>query len=546
MVVDNADDTDLLSSSNGISQYLPQSPNGLTLFTTRSRDVALALASFHITDPGEMNQQEARTLLSKSCIRKELLQNEMEIIELLDELAHIPLAVTQAAAYMNRNQVPIRKYLKLLRGAEQDMIRLMTKEFQDSTRYNGSQNTIASTWIISFEQIKEVDINAAELLSFVSCIEPKAIPQSIFPDSESEETEHALGTLCGYSFLTRRGDSGTFDIHSLVHMATQIWVSKNGLAEQTMFKVTNHLAGICPWDFQIQLYLWRDYMPHIFRILDQTNGKYCTNDRFALVGFVGRYLLVDRRVKKAATYLEEACQWRTKDFPEDSHFLEHDLACAYLDDRRLKEVIKIFEHVMAVRKNLWGEEERSRLLTEYELARAYFHDDRIKEEIPILEHVVSATRRTQNDMHGLRTKSEHALATAYLDDKRIKEATTIFESQFMVHRNIVSEDDISLLTLEYELLRAYYRDKRAKEAMELLEPVASSIRRTFHEEDMFRITVGESLAFMYFKAWEVGKAIEVLKKVVPVSERALAEDDSLRVGLARLLQQGNEHLGSFE
>jgi hypothetical protein len=50
---------------------------------------------------------------------------------------------------------------------------------------------------------------AADLLAFMSCIEWKAIPQSLLPKMQSQEQiEEAVGTLCGCSFVSRReGDS---------------------------------------------------------------------------------------------------------------------------------------------------------------------------------------------------------------------------------------------------------------------------------------------------------------------------------------------------
>ena len=57
----------------------------------------------------------------------------------------------------------------------------------------------------------------ADLLSFMSCIEPKAIPRSILPDVEPEgQMVHASGMLCAYALVARRGNE-THDIHRPVH-----------------------------------------------------------------------------------------------------------------------------------------------------------------------------------------------------------------------------------------------------------------------------------------------------------------------------------------
>jgi hypothetical protein len=102
----------------------------------------------------------------------------------------------------------IAKYLSLLRGTEQDMTSLISREFHDITRYKGSQNAIATTWLVSFKQIRKSDSAAGHVLSFISCIEPKAIPLSILAGLEVEEQMvQTIGTLCAYAFLFKREES---------------------------------------------------------------------------------------------------------------------------------------------------------------------------------------------------------------------------------------------------------------------------------------------------------------------------------------------------
>ncbi|OSS43482.1 hypothetical protein B5807_11977 [Epicoccum nigrum] len=147
----------------------------------------------------------------------------------------------------------ISKYLQLLRSTELDLVCVMSREFRDDTRYKSSKNAVATTWVVSFGQIRKHDTVAADLLGFISCVEWKAIPRSLLPSAESEaRMEEAIGMLCGYSFLARRdsdgresrdesgdtnvpdGDEEWYDVHRLVHLATRIWLEEYGdLAEAT-------------------------------------------------------------------------------------------------------------------------------------------------------------------------------------------------------------------------------------------------------------------------------------------------------------------------
>ena len=56
------------------------------------------------------------------------------------------------------------------------------------------KNPIATTWLISFEQIQKRAPLAADYMAFISCIGEQDIPPNLLPlTSESDKTE-ALGT----------------------------------------------------------------------------------------------------------------------------------------------------------------------------------------------------------------------------------------------------------------------------------------------------------------------------------------------------------------
>lgn len=186
LVVDNADDPDILFSnggSEGIIDCLPEREGCLTLYTTRTPEVA-ELTRGDVIQLGAMDRRDAKHFILKSLVRKDLQGNAVMaalLDELLDELTCLPLAIAQAAAYLNRNRMPVLRYLQLLRSTEQDLVHVMSRELHDNTRYRGSANAVATTWVVSFSQIRKHYAVAAELLEFISCVEWKAIPRSLLP-----------------------------------------------------------------------------------------------------------------------------------------------------------------------------------------------------------------------------------------------------------------------------------------------------------------------------------------------------------------------------
>ncbi|EWY97259.1 hypothetical protein FOYG_05727 [Fusarium oxysporum NRRL 32931] len=489
LIVDNADDEELIFGSAhkpGLEQYLPQSEYGIVLLTTRSRHVAVEFAQSDVIDIEQMDQEEATTLFEKSLIQKQLLQDETSVIELLTYLSFLPLAITQAAAYLNQTRAPIRIYSGLLRNAEDNDTRVLDREFRDNTRYRGSQNAVGTTWIVSFRQIQKSNQLAVDLLSFISCIEPKAIPQSILPDAEADELEWAIGTLCSYSFLVRREESNVFDMHSLVHTATRGWLNKQDREIQVSNDAICHLAARFPTRNHAHYDFGRQYVPHAMRLLNRTQGNK-TVESYQLFEKVGVFLYMDRRFREAIRCLEEVCWWRQGLHPAtDATRLasEFELAIAYLDDRRIKDAIEILEHVVAdaieilehvvaVRKETLDEKDHYRLASEHELASAYRKDRRIKDAIEILEHVVAVWAEMLDEKDYYRLTSEQALATAYRNDQRIKDAIKIFEHVVAVQKETLDEKDRDRLASEQALATAYLDDRRIMDASELLKHVVA-------------------------------------------------------------------------
>lgn len=148
MVVDNADDHDLFFGDGdniGIEDLLPQKEHGSILLTTRSRQVAEAFAQNEVVDLEQMNYDEALPFLKKSLHKSLTLQDEDTARDLLTHLTYLPLAIAQAAAYLNQTKMPIHKYLGLLRGAEKDLVRVLGRDFRDNTRYKTSKNAVGTT-----------------------------------------------------------------------------------------------------------------------------------------------------------------------------------------------------------------------------------------------------------------------------------------------------------------------------------------------------------------------------------------------------------------
>jgi tetratricopeptide (TPR) repeat protein len=540
LIMDNADDRELILGSaekSGLEDYLPQSKDVIVLLTTRSRHVAVEFAQSDVIDTEQMDQEEATTLLEKSLIQKQLLQDKVAVVELLTYLTFLPLAITQAAAYLNQTRAPIRTYLGLLQNAEDNGMVVLSREFRDNTRYRGSQNAVGTTWIVSFRQIQKSNQLAVDLLSFISCIEPKAIPQSILPDAEPGDLEWAIGTLCGYSFLVRREETNVFDMHSLVHTVTRGWLEKQDREREVSNHVICHIAARFPVKGDAHYDLRRAYLPHAMRLLNRNHGNK-TAETYQLFGKVGYSFHEDRRFKDAIRCFEEVCRWRQGLYSEKDGVrlaLEYALGSAYLDDRRIKDAIEMLEHVVTVEKEMLDEKDYNRLASEHALGSAYLDDRRIKDAIKMLEYVVAVEKETLDEKDHSRLASEHELARAYLNDGRTKDAIKMLEHVVAVRKETPDEKDHDRLASEHELARAYLNDGRTKDAIKMLEHVVAVRRETLDEKDHDRLASEHELASAYLLDRRTKDAIKMLEHVVAVRKETLDKKHHSRLASEQVL-----------
>jgi tetratricopeptide (TPR) repeat protein len=534
LIVDNADDADIVLSSarsKGIVDYLPRSEEGVTLFTTRTLEVAGELTGSDVLELGAMDRQDATTFLTKSLIKKELPSDSVATTDLLNELMCLPLAIAQAAAYLNRNSISIREYLRLLRNTELDLVELMSREFRDDTRYQGTANAVATTWVVSFSQIRARDKVAVNLLSFMSCIEWKAIPRSILPSVQSEvQMTDAIGTLCAYSFLTRRGNEEEYDIHRLVHLATRIWVRQYGDTRGVAEKGIRHVAGIFPSDAHANRTKWRAYLPHALRLLEDKQ-EFPAEGRSELCLLVGRCLRVDGRVREAVRLLEESCEERkTLDKGDSKRLLsEHVLAMAYQANGQVKEAVGLLERVVAIEAEVLAEDHPNRLASQHELAAAYQANGQVKEAVGLLERVVAIQAEVLAEDHPFRLASQHELAGAYQANGQVKEAVGLLERVVAIQAEVLAEDHPSRLASQHELARAYRANGQVKEAVGLLERVVAIQAEVLAEDHPSRLASQHELARAYYANGSIGQAVELLEYVVGMKQRVYRSDHPSRL-----------------
>ncbi|KAH7061027.1 kinesin light chain 1, partial [Paraphoma chrysanthemicola] len=384
MVVDNADDSGVLlgttdndAMSTRLSDYLPHSSNGTILFTTRSRKVARDLTPNSVLELNDMSEAEAKQLLARRLTKRALLDDETAVDELLAILTYLPLAIAQAAAFINNNNVSVSGYISLFQhtgtGSE-----LFSERFEDPSRYREMDSTVAKTWHISFDQIQRQDRLAADYLSFMACIDRVDIPQSLLPPGNSlVQQVKALGTLAGYAFITERQQTAHeldqerfFDMHRLVHMASAWWLDGHNERATWAGRAVARLEELVPYGGHERKEVWTPYLSHAIYVAGLSDTVE-NAARASLLDRVGRCQVTLGQYSAAGTTHQRALSLREKSLGK-KHIRTlvsmHEVGLAFGNLGRYEEAEAMNRRTLALSETVHGREHPSTLATMNNLA----------------------------------------------------------------------------------------------------------------------------------------------------------------------------------
>lgn len=304
LVLDNADDLALFgigrSQTKNLYEYIPRAPRGTVLWTSRDERITGTLVGpqrgIHVA---QMRSDEAGKLLAISR-NEEISGEEGETVALLEELQWLPLAISQAGAYMHRTSTPVKDYLSLLIQGKERWRILKASEFDRHRRPN-VPNSILETWSISIDRIRQESEMAYRILHIIVYLDYQNLPYEILAAASKRKDENsaeqpeelaiiqAITRLKEFSFISvRRMEDGSrsYEMHKLVQEAMRYGLSVRrpvktgaesiasgeGLGEENEVYYSSIavrvVAGLFPVSKRETWMVCEKYMTHAIRVGD--------------------------------------------------------------------------------------------------------------------------------------------------------------------------------------------------------------------------------------------------------------------------------------
>ncbi|KAI1498085.1 hypothetical protein F5X99DRAFT_342248 [Biscogniauxia marginata] len=532
LIIDNADDLDLLFTDAKLADYLPFSRKGSIVFTTRNHETTVRLdipQTTNIITIAEMSDDEAIELLQKGL--KENQKCDMEsTARLLELLANLPLAIKQASAYMASNtSVTVSQYLELYLSSNSDMIEFLSRHFEDRFRYKDlskQRNPITTTWLISFEHISRHNSLATDCLKSMCFLAEKDIPLSLLPEARKVKMAEAIGTLIGYAFIMERERPDSFDIHRLVRLAMRNWLQENGQWQDWATNTIQQLSRSFPFPKHENREVWMRYLPHGQAALEFQDE--CTNDeaKCMLLFNVGGSKLVLGKYVDAEQMYRQTLELGKKVGRENRNTLSsmNNLANVLENQGKYEEAMQMHRQVLELKKKVLGRNHPDTLASRNNFANILTRQGKYEEAKQIYWQILEIREEVLGKEYPDTLTSMNNLALVLGSQGKYEEAEQIHRQTLKLREKVLNKEHPSTLDSMNNLASVLGGQGKHEEAEQIYRQTLELREKVLGREHHYTLASMSNLAVVICNQGKYAEAKQLHSQTLEIRKKTLGKE----------------------
>jgi len=475
-----------------------------------------------------MSISDASSLLRSKIMHDQWPNAETtEDCELLEVLGNLPLAITQAAAFITENNFTASEYLQVLRTNQSEVEDLLSEELGDHRRYVDSPSSIMNTLKLSFDQIVKQKPLAADILSFMTYLDRNGMPRSLIKRDNVRTVDFvsALGTLQEFSLIGAEKGGTSFEMHRIVQLSLQRWLrnSRSKWQDEVLEVVSEKLPL---GDFNN----WKEcemLSPHAQTAINYPEFSDASNLRRAKIlhnlarfdGEQSRYELAEKRYTEVVTIREKHLGI---DNPDTLKTLSN-LGEVLFREGKYAQAEPIFRRVTAESEKLFGPKSEETLYSMGLLAEVVQGWGRLAEADMLFRKALEGEGDTLPDV--LAMKIADSLGAVLRDEKKFD------ESEMWIRKSLVGRERL-LGSTHLETLRSVNHLALLLSMMDRLDEAELVARRAVAGSEM---AMGRDHHLTFMSIHTLGKILRRGGQCEPAAElcrRALK-------GFIKVLGRGN-------
>jgi tetratricopeptide (TPR) repeat protein len=357
-------------------------------------------------------------------------------MELARRLDGLPLALATAGTYLRRTADSFSDYLQLYHNSWDNLGQYSTGLLD----YDG--RTLFSTWNISYQQIKDRDPSAAELLRLMAYLGNQDLWYELFqaglnsePSWRSEVIKskarfnYAMSLLHDYSLVEARG--GKYSLHTCVHDWTM------GFLNQIINNELCHLAVRCiglsvQWDTEAEYWVRnRRLLQHVQRLEHDRIKASIVWSSIEMAALYRIAYLCDQFNMNAEA---EAMYLRVLQGYEKAWGAEHtstlhmvnNLGNLYAGQGKMVEAEAMHMRALQGKEKAWGAEHTSTLDTVNNLGVLYAGQGKMAEAEAMYLRALQGKEKAWGAEHTSTLRTVNNLGLLYADQGKMAEAEAMY------------------------------------------------------------------------------------------------------------------------
>ena len=501
------------------------------LITTRDERLGKRLAGIHasvVVD--QMSPQEAQDLLGKWQMDPFGSPDDEPSMRLLEALGYIPLAITQAAAFISENHISLTQYLEMFRKSDSDVQDLLNEDVQDRRRDAQAHNSIIRMWKMSFDLISKQKPRAAEMLSLMAILDRQGIPESLLRQETDRHTDFttALGILRAFSLVSAGVDGAGYEIHRLVQLATQKWLEiqgKIGVWQEKALLVVTKMFPRAKFDN------WKtceSLLPHAQKVIQNVDVKREYPFEFStLLSKMASFNLDRGQYEIACAMYSAAVEVQKQNLGMDHNSTltsMNGLAITYTNQRRFEEAERLYMQVLEAKTRMLGAEHPDTLVVMSNLASMCSRQGRWEKAEKLSTQVLEVQKRLLGAEHLDTLFGIGILAQTYRGNGRLEEAAKLQLQVIEVYKRVLRSEYPDTLLIMNDLAYTYGKQGQWEEAEKLYLQVLDARERRLGAENPETLLTMNNLAHAYGEQGQLEEAEKLYLQVLKIRERVLGAE----------------------
>jgi tetratricopeptide (TPR) repeat protein len=533
LILDNADELTLLPD------FLPTGGQGRLLLTTRAQATGKLAEALPVE---KMERFEGIQLLlrrAKLLALGEPLDSVSAAVrtvaqQLVEELDGLPLALEQAAAYIEEIGCTPAEYLALF---HRHRLALLKRPSTLSSEY---PHTVASTWALSFAQVEQVSPAAAELLRVCAFLHPDAIPEAMLTEgarelgpmlepvaTDSFLFNEAIQVLRRYSLIKRDPEMKVLNLHRLVQVVLKEQMdqaAKRHWAERTVRMVN---AAFPEASFEAWTRCER-YLPQVQACAELIEEHRLSFPEAArLLHQAGVYLRERGIYEQAESFLQCALsifeQVVGPESPETGS-VHNDLARLYYYQGKYEQAEPLLKRALSLREQVLGSEHPETASTLNNLAWLYSRQSRYTQAEPLFQRALAIHEQTSGTRHSETATTLNGLGMVYLFQGKYEQAEPLLQRALAIHEQVLEPFDPEVAVSLNNLAMNYFYQARYEQADPLFQQALNIREQVLGPEHPDVAQSLDNLAALYRSQGKYTQAEPLQQRALSIYEQALGPE----------------------